>query len=243
VQTRISPQLRAKGGKLNQKMRLFSQIRRAKRLFRPNQDQRGFPDVTFRLLKTICIAGIIACGFAGTALAQNATPAAPPPGLGPRVNAPAGAQPAPPPVENVAKHGQWQVQCSPAQGDQPKSCGMVLLEKSDKNPNIGLSLIINRVKQGDKVQVMMRAMVPVGVYLPTGVAMEIDGAALEGRMTFTRCNPQFCEAFGEASDPSLKKFMKGKVATFYIYDRPGNGYPIVFPLEGFADGLADLAKL
>ena len=201
--------------------------------------------MTFRLLKTIFIAGVIACGCANVSLAQTSTqPAAPPPpGLGPRVNAPAGAQPAPPPVENVAKHGQWQVQCSPAQGDQPKSCGMIQVEKNDKTPAIGLSLIINRVKQGDKVQVMMRALVPIGVYLPTGVAMEIDGAALEGRMTFTRCNPQACEAFGEASDPSLKKFMKGKTATFYIYDRPGNGYPILFPLEGFAEGLADLAKM
>jgi invasion protein IalB len=117
------------------------------------------------------------------------------------------------------------------------------VEKNEKTPTIGLSLIINRVKQGDKVQVLMRALVPIGVYLPTGVAMEIDGAALEGRMTFTRCNPQACEAFGEASEASLKKFMKGKVATFYIYDRPGNGYPIIFPLEGFADGLTDLSKM
>lgn len=201
--------------------------------------------MTFRLFKTVFIAGLLACGFASVSLAQNATAPAnpPPPGLGPRVNAPAGAQPAPPPVENVAKHGQWQVQCSPAQGDQPKSCGMIQIEKNEKTPAIGLSLIINRVKQGDKVQVMMRALVPIGVYLPTGVAMEIDGAALEGRMTFTRCNPQVCEGFGEASEASLKKFTKGKVATFYIYDRPGNGYPILFPLEGFAEGLADLAKM
>ncbi len=203
--------------------------------------------MTFRLLKTIFIAGLLAGGLANASLAQDKTqqPAPPPPpGLGPRVNAPAVAagQPAPPPVETIGKHGQWQVQCSPAQGDQPKSCGMIQVEKNDKNPGIGLSLIINRVKQGDKVQVLMRALVPIGVYLPTGVAMEIDGVALEGRMTFTRCNPQACEGFGEASDASLKKFMKGKVATFYIYDRPGNGYPIVFPLEGFAEGLADLAK-
>ncbi len=202
--------------------------------------------MTFRLLNTLLIAGAIAFASASLSVAQDKPATPPPPGLGPRVNAqgaPAGAPPAPPPVENIATRGKWQVQCSPAQGDQPKSCGMIQVEKNEKTPAIGLSLIINRVKQGDKVQVLMRAIVPIGVYLPTGVAMEIDGAALEGRMTFTRCNPQACEAFGEASDASLKKFMKGKVATFYIYDRPGNGYPIVFPLEGFADGLGDLAKM
>ena len=119
---------------------------------------------------------------------------------------------------------------------------MLQTGKSDKNPNIGLSLIINRIKQNDKPQIVMRALVPVGVYLPTGVAMEIDGTALEGRMTFTRCNPRACEGFGEASEASLKKFTKGKNAVFYIYDRPGSGFPIKFELAGFAEGLADLAK-
>ena len=208
--------------------------------------------MTFRLLKTVFISVLIVSGVASVSLAQDKTNPVPPPppGLGPRAGAPAGAapgaapgQPAPPPVENVSKHGEWQVQCSPAQGDQPKSCGMIQTQKNDKNPGIGLSLIINRVKQGDKAQVLMRALVPIGVYLPTGVAMEIDGAALEGRMVFTRCNPQACEGFGEASEASLKKFTKGKVAIFYIYDRPGNGYPIKFQLEGFAEGIADLAKM
>jgi invasion protein IalB len=139
------------------------------------------------------------------------------------------------------------VQCSdiPAQNGQPtaKSCGMVQVVKSEKNENIALSLIINKVKQNGKSQTLMRALVPIGVYLPTGIAMEIDGAALEGRMSFTRCNPRACEGFGEASDATLKKFLKGHVATFYIYDRPGNGFPLKIALDGFAAGLADLDKM
>ena len=114
--------------------------------------------------------------------------------------------------------------------------------KNEKSEGIGLSLIINRPKANGKTQTIMRALVPVGVYLPTGVAMEIDGTALEGRMSFTRCNPRACEGFGEASDATMKKFLKGKQATFYIYDRPGNGFPIKFPLAGFAEGIADLDK-
>ena len=177
---------------------------------------------------------------------QGQTPP-PPPGLGPRNNNGQAGQPEGPKVETVATHNGWLVQCSdiPAQGGQPaqKSCGMTQTGKTDKNEAIGLSLIVNRIKgQDGKIQTMMRALVPVGVYLPTGVAMEIDGTALEGRMSFARCNPRACEALGEASDASLKKFMKGKSATFYIYDRPGNGYPIKFSLQGFPEGLADLDK-
>ena len=216
-------------------------------------------------MKSICqlaVTGLVISFLSGIAFAQTdqtqtqtqtQTPV-PPKGLGPR-KVPAGAQPqagqpAAPKVETVSTHGGWQVQCSeipPAAAGQPspgKSCGMTQAVNSDKSPNIGISLIINKVKAATgKSQTIMRALVPIGVYLPTGIAMEIDGAPLDGRMSFTRCNPRACEGFGEASDVTLKKFLKGKVATFYIYDRPGNGYPIKFPLQGFAEGLADLDKL
>lgn len=205
-------------------------------------------------IKSICqtaLAAVVLMVVSGAAFAQDTTaqdPAKlPPQNLGPRKTAPAAGAPAAPPApQTVATHGKWQIQCGdiPAENGQPagKSCGMIQAANSETNPNIGISLIINKLKQGDKTQTLMRALVPIGVYLPTGIAMEIDGAALEGRMNFTRCNPRACEGFGEASPASLKKFMKGKVATFYIYDRPGNGYPIKIPLEGFAEGLADLAK-
>ncbi len=207
---------------------------------------------------SVCQLALVATlsGFLGaSALAQDAAqPPVPPKGLGPRKDvkpqaAPDGAGQAAPQVETVATHGQWQIQCSeapPAAAGQPspgKSCGMTQVVKSDKSENIGMSLIINRVKQNGKKVTMMRALVPIGVYLPTGVAMEIDGAALEGRMSFTRCNPRACEGFGEASETTMKKFMKGQAATFYIYDRPGNGYPLKVKLEGFAQGIADLDKM
>ncbi len=205
----------------------------------------------FNSICQLALAATLTIFISGAVMAQDKVedPAKlPPKGLGPRKDAPAaaGAGAALPPPVTVATHGKWQIQCNdiPAQNGQPaeKSCGMVQAANSESNPNIGLSLIINKLKQGDKTQTLMRALVPIGVYLPTGIAMEIDGAALEGRMNFTRCNPRACEGFGEASPASLKKFMKGKVATFYIYDRPGNGYPIKISLEGFAEGLTDLAK-
>ncbi len=208
-------------------------------------------------ITSVCQLALVAAlsGFmAISALAQDAPQdPVPPKGLGPRKDAKpqagAGAAPAGPPVETVATYGLWQVQCSPAveaSGAQPavaKSCGMIQGISSAKSPNIGMQLIINRVKQNGKMQTLMRALVPIGVYLPTGIAMEIDGTALDGRMSFTRCNPRACEGFGEASDSTLKKFNKGKIATFYIYDRPGNGYPLQVKLEGFAKGLADLDKM
>jgi invasion protein IalB len=108
---------------------------------------------------------------------------------------------------------------------------------------VALSVIVNKVKRGDKSAVFMRIMAPVGVYLPTGIPVEIDGAALPARMVFTRCVPPICEAMGEMSAETLAKFKKGGDSTFYLYDRPGNGYPIKISLDGFGAALAALDKL
>jgi invasion protein IalB len=155
-----------------------------------------------------------------------------------------------PKAEVISTHGKWQVQCTEvgAGGDENggaagKSCGIIQNVKSEKNENIAISLVISRVKRGDKAATFFRVFAPIGVYLPTGIPVEIDGAALPNRMQFTRCLPRICEGFAEATPESLNKFKKGNAATFYIYDRPGNGFPMKVSLEGFGAALAALNKL
>jgi invasion protein IalB len=168
--------------------------------------------------------------------------------FGPRAGAQqqGAAQQAPegPKTETVATHGKWAVQCT----DLPKeaggkSCGMIQNTKNAKDERIALSVVVSRVKRDGKAVTFMRILAPVGVYLPTGIPMEIDGAALQTRMQFSRCLPRMCEGFGEASPETLAKFKKGTNATFYLYDRPGNGYPMKISLEGFGAALSALDKL
>jgi invasion protein IalB len=200
------------------------------------------------------ILAVAALGFALTATtvqAQDETPKEePPPGaaknFGPRKGAAqGGGEQQASQAEIVAKHGKWEVQCATLEdgkGSKLRSCGMVQVAKSDKSDQIVLSVIVSKLKQGGKSQTIMRLLAPIGVYLPTGVAVEIDGAALPNRLPFTRCTPRVCEAFGEASPETMKKFSKGTNATFYLYDRPGNGFPMKISLEGFAAGLGTLDK-
>jgi invasion protein IalB len=148
-----------------------------------------------------------------------------------------------PPTETVSKHGDWTIQCG--KGDNPdggRQCGMVQSTKSEKNPQAVLTLIIGKMKQGEKDVTMMRVMAPIGVFLPTGVALEIDGAAV-GRVPFTRCAPQLCMAIAEASPETLVKLKKGTGANFIIYEAPGVGLPMAISLTGFSDALANLEKL
>jgi invasion protein IalB len=199
------------------------------------------------------VALAAATSFAGFVAAQEQTPEQAPTGkvqtFGPRNKPPQPAAGQVPPAEKIAKHGSWEVQCAQPPKDetgaQPagRACGMLQSAQSEKNAKIGLSVIVSKIKNGEKSSVLMRVLAPIGVYLPTGIPIEIDGAALPNRLQFTRCSPRICEGFGEASPESLKKFMKGNDATFYIYDRPGNGYPIKLSLEGFAASLGELDKL
>jgi invasion protein IalB len=169
--------------------------------------------------------------------------------FGPRANKGAAPQ-AGPAAEVVATHGAWKVQCeTPANGQAAdgqtpgqKQCGMVQTTRSEKNTKIGLSLVIVKTNEKGKVGTMMRVMAPIGVFLPTGVALEIDGAAV-GRVPFTRCLPQICMAFAEASPETLTKMKKGNKASFIIYEAPGIGVPMKISLEGFAAALGALDKL
>jgi invasion protein IalB len=157
---------------------------------------------------------------------------------------PAGQPPAAPKVDTIATHGAWGVQCTDLPAEQGgKSCGMIQNSKSEKDERVAISVVVSRVARDGKSATFMRIIAPIGVYLPTGIPVEIDGNALPNPMVFTRCLPRMCEGFGEASPETLAKFKKGGKATFYLYDRPGNGYPLTVSLDGFGAALGELEKL
>lgn len=122
-----------------------------------------------------------------------------------------------------------------------KACGMFQSARSETRKNVALTLILVQEKQADKSVTMMRVMAPIGVFLPTGVALEIDGQAV-GRVPFTRCIPQMCVAFAEASAPTLDKMKKGSKANFIIYEGPGAGVSLPISLKGFTAALTELAS-
>ncbi|WP_373505883.1 invasion associated locus B family protein [Aestuariivirga sp.] len=192
-----------------------------------------------------------ALGFAlsltlsGIAVAQNEQQ---PSQFGPRAGK-TGQQPGAegaPKVDVIATHGQWKIQCetnAPAAEGQPpgRQCGMVQTTQNEKNPKANLTLVLVRTMAGDKSMINMRVIAPIGVFLPTGVALEIDGNAV-GRVPFTRCMPQVCMAFAEASPDTIAKLKKGNEANFIIYEAPGIGLPMKLSLVGFSAALADLEK-
>ena len=169
--------------------------------------------------------------------------------FGPRANQAQAQRQQPPKPELVATHGAWAVQCqvqpaaagAEAGAAAVRSCGMVQTAKSERK-GASLILIVVKEQQEGKDVTMLRVMAPIGVYLPLGVALEIDGDAV-GRVPFTRCMPQTCIAIAEASPPTLDRMKKGGTANFIIYEGPGSGMAMELSLKGFTAALNELNKL
>ena len=201
-----------------------------------------------RLLALSTLGFALSLSLSSIATAQNAQPQQ----FGPRAGK-AGqqqpgqgqGQPPAPKVDVIAEHGSWKIQCEtpPApEGQQPtRQCGMIQSAQNEKNPKAVLTLVLVKTVAGDKTTINMRVIAPIGVFLPTGVALEIDGNAV-GRVPFTRCMPQVCMAFAEASPDTLAKMKKGNEANFIIYEAPGIGLPMKLSLSGFSAALDDLSK-
>ncbi len=198
-----------------------------------------------RMLALSALGFALSLTLSGIAVAQNEQQ---PSQFGPRAGK-TGQQPGAegaPKVDVIATHGQWKIQCetnAPAAEGQPpgRQCGMVQTTQNEKNPKANLTLVLVRTMAGDKSMINMRVIAPIGVFLPTGVALEIDGNAV-GRVPFTRCMPQVCMAFAEASPDTIAKLKKGNEANFIIYEAPGIGLPMKLSLVGFSAALADLEK-
>lgn len=127
-------------------------------------------------------------------------------------------------------------------GTGERACGIFQTVRHEQRQGVALTLVLVQGEQEGKPVTMMRVMAPIGVYLPTGVALEIDGDAV-GRVPFTRCLPQACVAIAEASPPTLEKMKKGGKANFIIYEAPGSGIAMELSLQGFTAALGELDKL
>ena len=209
----------------------------------------------------LVLAMMLAAAVAFPAAAQQAQPAAkgkvlnqaptPVTPFGPRRKPPRGMGRALPKPEIVSEHGDWKVVCEklPAVGkdNKPKvvkTCYVSGTKNDPKRKNVFVSVIVLKLKgeKGKPGGHMITLRAPIGVFLPTGIAMEVDGKPV-ARAPFTRCNPAFCESTNQARKETLAKLKKGKKAKFIIYAAPGVGLPLEFNLKGFSDAMKKMASL
>ena len=136
-----------------------------------------------------------------------------------------------------AQYGDWQMSCDTPPGASFEQCAIIQNVTAEDQPNVGLSVIV--LKTADQKARLLRVLAPLGVLLPNGLGLNIDGTDM-GRVAFVRCLPNGCVAEVVMDDALLNQLSTGKTAIFVVFKTPEEGIGIPVSLKGFADGFKQL---
>ncbi len=101
---------------------------------------------------------------------------------------------------------------------------------------MGLTIYFQVFSNGTRV---LRVFAPLGVLLPPGLGLKIDGADV-GHAPFLRCHSFACYAQVVVEDDLEAKFKAGQRAIFIIFQTEEAGIGIPISLAGFTAGVAQL---
>lgn len=132
-----------------------------------------------------------------------------------------------------SQHGDWQMSCDTPPGASFEQCAIIQNVTAEDQPNVGLSVIV--LKTADRQARLLRVLAPLGVLLPNGLGLNVDGTDM-GRVAFVRCLPNGCVAEVIMDDDLLNKLSEGENAIFVVFRTPEEGIGIPVSLAGFKDG-------
>lgn len=139
--------------------------------------------------------------------------------------------------EVKGQYGDWQYVCKPPPaGAKHEVCALVQSVTAEDRNNVGLTIYFQKFSNGTKV---LRVFAPVGVLLPPGIGLKVDGADI-GHAPFLRCHTFACYAQVTIDDNLINRLKTGKTAIFIIFQTEEAGIGIPISLAGFEDGLTAL---
>lgn len=132
-----------------------------------------------------------------------------------------------------SQHGDWQMSCDMVPGATDEQCALIQNVTAEDQPNVALSVIA--LKTADQEARLLRILAPLGVLLPNGLGLNIDGEDL-GRVAFVRCLPNGCVAEVVMDDALMTQLSDGESAIFIIFRTPEEGIGVPVSLDGFQEG-------
>jgi invasion protein IalB len=153
-----------------------------------------------------------------------------------------------PPAEQKAQqpgvvksnHGAWSIVCDTPAGANGEQCALMQNVIADDRPEVGLSVVI--LKTADRKATILRVLAPLGVLLPNGLGLNVDGNDI-GKAYFVRCFSDGCysevvldDTKVKDDEQTLKVLLAGKTATFIVFQSPEEGVGIPVDLSGFKQG-------
>jgi len=127
--------------------------------------------------------------------------------------------------------------CDTPPGASFEQCAIIQNVTAEDQPNVGLSVIALRT--ADRQARLLRVLAPLGVLLPNGLGLNIDGNNL-GFVEFVRCLPNGCVAEVIMDDELISQLSSGSNAIFVVFRTPEEGIGIPVSLSGFGDGFSAL---
>ena len=134
-------------------------------------------------------------------------------------------------------HGAWSILCDTPAGATSEQCALMQNVVAEDRPEVGLSVVV--IKTADNKAKILRVLAPLGVLLPNGLGLNIDGKDM-GRAYFVRCFQDGCYAEVILEETMVKALGAGKSATFIVFQTPEEGIGIPVDLTGFGEGFAAL---
>lgn len=136
-----------------------------------------------------------------------------------------------------SSHGAWSIVCDTPAGAPSEQCALMQNVIADDRPEVGLSVVV--LKTADQQAKILRVLAPLGVLLPSGLGLNVDGKDI-GRAYFVRCFSDGCYAEVILDETLLTTLRAGTTATFIVFQTPEEGIGIPVDLSGFTDGYSQL---
>ena len=130
-------------------------------------------------------------------------------------------------------HGAWSILCDTPAGAKSEQCALIQNVVAADRPEMGLSVVV--LKTADNKAKILRVLAPLGVLLPNGLGLNVDGKDI-GRAYFVRCFEDGCYAEVILEDQLVQTLKTGKAATFIVFQTPEEGIGIPVELNGFGEG-------
>lgn len=132
-----------------------------------------------------------------------------------------------------ATHGSWEIRCSTT---QPDACVMAQIGKREDGQSV-LRVAIRKTDgaktpKGEPIAALLQIDAPLGVLLPAGVEVKIDGREI-GRAQFQVCDGRACVASEPVAEDFIKQMKGGANAVMAIMALNGDKAEVQISLSGF----------
>ncbi|ANK81966.1 MAG: hypothetical protein TEF_15050 [Rhizobiales bacterium NRL2] len=138
--------------------------------------------------------------------------------------------------EVVGTHGDWEKRCIDLQA-QGRRCALVQM---GDNPTAQVRAVATLTRGGENgAETVARFEVPIGVHLPSGLRVHIDGQDFGG-VPYQFCHPDRCAAIAILSAEQEAALKGGSTATITFFADPKVPIEVPISLMGVTAGLRTL---